>query len=377
MRRLLPAVASLLLAAPAARADDGRERDLDLLVRRSTVVARAEVVGLSAEGADLHLLETYVRKTGDKAPLVRVRSEGERPMEPQPGDRGLFFLGPAQGHPGGLVFVQNDLERWHVEPDADAAVDAFLRSLIVACAADAPGPKASVWAEGIRVPVPALSMHAARRLAALARRGAVGPADWDGVVQFLTAGSSPDEAKAGVVVALADVLPSDRLAAALPSLPDGSKVKAAALAASGARASASGAVARDKARAAIGAASIDASPEVAFAAAIALAALGDEQALPALDGALASSSPERRHRAVEAMAGLATQGSRAARSRLHGLFEDPDGQVRARARQAWVDAYLGDPVRKQRTKPSLMLIGVALVMVLLVVGHSVIERRKT
>ncbi|HEY3445408.1 MAG TPA: HEAT repeat domain-containing protein [Myxococcales bacterium] len=375
--RLLAFAVALLAAAPAL-AEDLRERDLDLLVRRSTVVARGEVVAVSPEGiADLHVQAAYL-ELGEKAELVRVRAEGERGMVPSPGDRGLFFLGPAQANPGALTFVQLDFERWQLEPDAavDAAVDAFMTRLVAACTGDTPSPMDDVWIDGLFLPVLSLSTHCAHRLAAVAEHGGIGNRGWDRIFGWLQE-SPREESKAAAVRALAKVLPADRAVTLLPKLADGSKVKAALLAATGARASSSGDKAKEQARAALDAGGKDRSPEVALGAAVGLAALGDEKAIPALERALKSTEVSARHQAVDAMAALAGKGSRAARARLHKLFEDPDGIVRAKARTAWVDAYLADPVRQKRTQPSLMLVGAALVMILAVAGHSLLVRRRT
>lgn len=381
MRRLLPRVVAVVavLAVVPVRAEDLRERDLDVLVRRSTVVARGEIVGVSPEGvADLHVQAAYL-ELGEKAALLRVRPEGERAMKPGPGDRGLYFLGPSQLKPGALTFVQHDFERWQFDPDADAAVDAFMARLVAACTSDAPARVDEIWIDGLALPVTALALHSAHRVAAIGQVGGIGEKGWERIFGILQ-DPARDETSAAVVGALAKVLPADRAVALLPKLADGSKVKAALLAATGARASASStADGKAQARAALGAAGKDdASPEVALGAAIGLAALGDESAIPALERALAPyAEADSRHQAVEAMAVLAGKGSRAARARLHKLFEDPDGLVRAKARNAWVDAYLADPVRQERTLASYKLIGAALVMILVVVGHSLLARRHT
>jgi HEAT repeat protein len=109
---------------------------------------------------------------------------------------------------------------------------------------------------------------------------------------------------------------------------------------------------------------------------MALARLGDESAIPALDRALSTDPAATRQAAVEALAALAAAGSRSARSRLHGLFDDPDGLVRVRARQAWTDAYLGDPMRQQRTRPSLVLVGISMLLMLSLALHGLISRQR-
>lgn len=380
MLRSLPRllVLAALAGSASVRAEDLRERDLDALVGRSTLVARAEVVAVSSDGlADLHVITAYL-ELGERAGLVRVRPEGQRAMAPAPGDRGLYFLGPSQAKPGALTFVQQDFERWQLEPDpaADAAVDAFMVRLVEAATGDKPAPMDDVWVDGLLLPVPSLSSHCARRLAALGERGGIGNRGWDRISAWLQQ-PGQDEGKAAAVAALSKVLPAPLAVSLLPRLADGSKVKAAVLAATGARASASGEQAKEEARAALDAAGSDGSPRVALGVALGLAALGDEKAIPALEQALRSSDVESRHRAVEAMAALATRGSRAARTRLHKLFEDPDGIVRAKARTAWVDAYLADPVRQKRTQPSFLLVAAALAMVLVVAGHSLLVRSRT
>lgn len=380
MLRSLPRllVLAALAGSASVRAEDLRERDLDALVGRSTLVARAEVVAVSSDGlADLHVITAYL-ELGERAGLVRVRPEGQRAMAPAPGDRGLYFLGPSQAKPGALTFVQQDFERWQLEPDpaADAAVDAFMVRLVEAATGDKPAPMDDVWVDGLLLPVPSLSSHCARRLAALGERGGIGNRGWDRISAWLQQ-PGQDEGKAAAVAALSKVLPAPLAVSLLPRLADGSKVKAAVLAATGARASASGEQAKEQARAALDAAGSDGSPRVALGVALGLAALGDEKAIPALEQALRSSDVESRHRAVEAMAALATRGSRAARTRLHKLFEDPDGIVRAKARTAWVDAYLADPVRQKRTQPSFLLVAAALAMVLVVAGHSLLVRSRT
>ena len=228
----------------------------------------------------------------------------------------------------------------------------------------------------VAVSLKKLSTHCAHRLADLATHGGIGNRGWERIFGWLQESASEDS-KAAAVGALAKVLPADRAVALLPKLADGSKVKAALLSATGARASSSGDQAREQARAALNAGGKDASPEVALGAALGLAAMGDEKAIPPLERALESTNVDARHRAVEAMGALAGKGSRAARTRLHKLFEDPDGSVRAKARTAWVDAYLADPVRQQRTQPTYVLMGVALLMVLVLAGHSLLARRRT
>jgi hypothetical protein len=374
--RFLPSLIALVAAlwALPSRAENVRERDLEALVRRSTVVARGEVVGLTPDGADLHLLAIYVRK-GEPGAVQHVRSEGAHSLQPSPGDRGLFFLAPSSEQPGTLAFVQEDSERWPVEPEVDQAVDAFMHQLVIASAADAPQPSAALWLEGLSLSSPSLSAHSARRLAALARRGALASEDWDHVLDFLQSPGPSDDAKAVAVVALADVLPADRTLAMLPRAKEGSRLKAALVAAMGARAG-SGKGAREKARQAIGEAGRGESPELALAAAQALAQLGDESAVPTLERALAGKDAQARQGAVEALVKLTEKGSRTARSRLYALFDDPDGLVRARARQAWTSAHLADPERQQRTHASLLLVCVALVLILGVGAHVVIDRRR-
>ncbi|MGC4114025.1 MAG: hypothetical protein QM765_05075 [Myxococcales bacterium] len=373
---LLALLSAVLAAASTAHAEDRRERDLDVLVRRSTVVARGEIVGVAHGVADLHVLAAYL-ELGEKTEVIRVRTEGERAMVPSPGDRGLYFLGPSQAKPGGLTFIQLDFERWHLEPDAatDAAVDAFMTRLVEACTGDKPSPMDDVWIDGMLLPVPPLSLHSARRLAALAEHGGIGNRGWERIFAWLT-DPAREEAKAGAVAVLSSQLPTDRAVALLPKLGEGSKVKAVLLAATGA--SSTGGAAQERARVALGAA-LEREPQAsgleALGAALGLAALGDEKAIPALERALKSTDVDSRHRAVDALAGLASKGSRAARTRLHGLFDDSDGIVRAKARTAWVDAYLADPVRQKRTQPSLVMVGAALLMILLVAGHSLLERR--
>ena len=371
---LLALVAALSLALPA-RAENARERDLEALVRRSTIVARGEVVGLTPSGADLHLLAVYLKKA-EPGPVQQVRLEGERPLSLSPGERGLFFLAPSEEAPGALAFVQQDSERWPVEPEADAQVDGFMGRLVAAASPDSRGPGPQIWIEGLALPPPSLSAHSARRLAALARRGALEGKDWDRVLEFLESPQGGDDAKAVAVVALADVLPSDRTLAMLPRAREGSRLKAALVAAMAARASAPGGIARAQVRAAIGEAGRDESPEVALAAAAGLAALGDESAIPELDRALARKDAAGRQSAVEALARLAEKGSRLARSQLPSLFDDADGLVRTRARQAWTSAYLADPDRQQRTRASWMLVAAAVVLVLGAVVHAWLDRRR-
>ena len=370
MRRavsLLSLVAALALAAGVS-AQEHRGRDLDALLGRAVVVTRGEIVGVSDDGAELHPLAVFAQKSA-LTPVLRVRSEGERPMRPSIGDRGLYLLVPSVRTPGALSFLQEDGERWPVEPEADAAVDLFMRRLLAA-----PEPAAQVWLDGLGLPAPALVSHSARRLATLARRGALSSGDWEKLLAFLGSEKASDESRAGIVDALADALPSDRALSLLGRAREGSRLKSALLAAMAQRGVAS--TAKDRAKAAMGAAARDASPEVALAAAKGLAAIGDEAALPALERALESNDTAVRQGAVDAISKLARHHSRAARKRLFGLFGDADGLVRASARNAWADAYLNDPDRIHRSRPSAYLVFGALGLLLLVVLHSVVERRR-
>jgi HEAT repeat protein len=290
-------------------------------------------------------------------------------MRPAPGDRGVYFLVPSAEVPGAMAFVQEDSERLAVEADADAAVDAFMRKLL-----EAPGAPAELWLEGLATTSPSIVAHSARKLAERARQGALASADWERLLSFLSSDKLTDEAKAGVVAALGGAIPSDRTLALLAQAPEGSRLKSALLAAMAQRGSAG--VSPEKARKAIGAAAKDASPEVVLAAAQGLAALGDEAALPELDRALKSGDASARQAAVESLAKLATQGSRRARSRLQSLFDDADGLVRARARNAWADAYLNDPMRLQRTRASLWFVGIALALLVAAGIYSWVDRRR-
>ena len=112
MRRavsLLSLVAALALAAGVS-AQEHRGRDLDALLGRAVVVTRGEIVGVSDDGAELHPLAVFAQKSA-LTPVLRVRSEGERPMRPSIGDRGLYLLVPSVRTPGALSFLQEDGER--------------------------------------------------------------------------------------------------------------------------------------------------------------------------------------------------------------------------------------------------------------------------
>jgi hypothetical protein len=325
--------AALLAASVAALPP--HQRDLESLLEASPIVARGRALSRSETSpADGFELEVLALLKGSAPERIRVLVENERPLRPEPGEEGLFFLAPSSSAPERLACIQSAAERWTIEPGSEAQTDAFVRGLLQ------PSGGIERYLAGLANPSVRLASFAAQRIALRARAGEVSAEQHKQLLVFVAGAAGSDEVKAGLVQSLGDAFSLEEVLDLIPRAPEQSRTRAALLAMAAARADGAAPALADRARGALAAARAAESPEVALAAARGLASLGDEGAIPAARQALSSPDPRTRAEAVLVLGQLAGKGSRAAREQLKALSSDSDPLVRTRVKAALRETYL-------------------------------------
>lgn len=360
-------VLAVALAAPiAARAHLFIQRDVETLIAQAEFVVRVKITSATLPDAE-DVPPTYraraVTQLKGKLPTdIQFRGAGHHPPRYARGDDEIVFLIRAPSQTGGsdLASIQGGGERW----DAGAGgtgIEAFLRDIAAAPTGTAGrSTRFRLYVAALRGESTRLAAHACTRLGVLGREAAFTPAELDAIGGVLGDDSVAGRTRAALLGALGATLPAERAVDLVAGVKD--PVVRAALLSSIAQ-GAWGPVA-ESARAALGTERSSPSADVSLAAAVGLAQMGDEAALPALREFLVAGDATARLEVTSALAALARRGSAAARAELRVLRADSDRAVGARARRLYKDVVAASPERRQRTRPSLYAAGAALVLLL-------------
>lgn len=335
-RFLAPAVVVVALTVSTrASAHLFPARDLENLATDATTVVRAEVVeasGSDAEGDPVRLrLRVLASLKGESPELVVARGEAHHALRPDPGEQGVFFLGPSVRAPGETACLQSAPERLPVDGESAEAADAFIRRLANLAPSATSDERAAVYLAGLGNSTVRLSTYAAQRLAGLAAQGGLGDPEWSRIEAMVADDKAPLHARSGLVAAVGALMPGHRLLR-LSSEVKSPPVRALLLPIAGERA-ASDSELRPSVLEVLRAARASEAPRVALGAAAGLCALGVEEALPVLAAALSTNDASRRDLAAVGLARLARTGSAEARERLLALTQDRDPLIKLRAMQ--------------------------------------------
>lgn len=326
-------------------------RTLHELVAESDLVVRARIAALddrlglgdqtTQAGRPSVAAEVLdVLKGSLEAPKVRFVQHGHGVARFEPGQEALVFLNriarsrelDALGHAGSFAWVslQEHDEAYELTPDSRKPLLAAVSAYVVAGAAGDPAPRAAALHRATLV---SLTSGDARLASSALRNQVVAPGPG-----LLTAGDlavldpvlADTDVSMGVRVALLTELhrrglvqgPSRWLALLSPVAPTPDRVTAIRAAA----ASDEPAV-RSRLVALLG----DTDPEVAAAAAVAVATPGRESVVAPLTGALAHESPRVRMAAIRGLGRIATPEAVAALEKTAASNPDPVTRRRARA----------------------------------------------
>jgi hypothetical protein len=310
-------------------------RDLENLATDATTVVRAEVVeasGGDAEGDPVRLkLRVLAALKGEPPELVIARGDAHHALRPDPGEQGIFFLGPSSKAPDETACLQSASERLPVDGESAKDADAFIRGLGSLMPSATAGERTAVYLVGLDSSVVRLSTYAAQRLAGLAAQGGLGDPEWDRIEGVVADEVAPMHARSGLVAAVGALMPGDRLLRLSRDVKS-PPVRALLLPIAGERAARDSELRPDVLEV-LRAARVSEAPHVALGAAAGLCALGVEEALPVLAAALATNDASRRDLAAVGLARLARTGSAEARARLLALTHDRDPLIKLRAMQ--------------------------------------------
>jgi hypothetical protein len=365
----------LCLSAAAESAHLFMQRDLETLLSESEFVARVKItvatLPQSEDSPPLYQANVISTIKGTLPEEIQIVGEGQRSPRYTIGDDEIVFLvrphDASNKDKATFASIQAGGERWDGQA-ADDAIETFLKGILAAPpGGSGRGARFRLYLSAIRSAVPRLAAHASTHLALLGRQAPFSAEELDAVTHTVADESVPSRNRTALITSLGADFPASRAVDLLGAVKDPS-TRAALLAAASRTVQGEGA---DRARAVLGAERGSLSADESFAAAVGLANMGDEAALPALREFLVSGDAQQRLQVVLALAALAHQGSHDARVELKVLGQDPDRMVAARASRLYQDLIVESPEHQARTRSGLYLAFCAAILLVVALGVGI------